>query len=378
MRLQQLEVEPAHDRFYVPSFSIKVGRNDVLRDLFLAVTSVSVDLKERSAGRFSFAIASSFDWKRDEFLATQHQDQLDLLEVFAFGSTVEIALGYGDVSQLETMIRGIVTEIGTSFSAGSTPELTISGVDGLYPLTVGKSTRHWESKPDSFAVEDVARLADLETDVDPTNTIVPRIDQTNETDMSLLERLADRNAATFYERDGRLRFGQRRWKAAPVAELIWGEGLLSFSPEANLARQIAEVRVHGRSEVKGEAIVGRARAGEETGVRAAEVTGGKQTIKFLARQPVLNVRAPVKNQEEADTLAQAVLDERAQKFVTGSGESIGLPAVLPDTRLTLGGVGRAFSKTYYVTEATHKIDGSGYRTTFKVDEKSLEPKKEGS
>lgn len=377
MKLQELENDAAHDRFYVPSFSIKVGGKDLLRELFLAVTSVSVDLKERSAGRFSFTIASSYDWKQDEFLATEHQDRMDLLEVFAFGSTVEIALGYGDASKLKCMIQGIVTEIGTSFSAGSTPELSISGVDGLYPLTVGKNTRHWEDEPDSFAVEDIARFAHLGTDVDPTSPVLARIDQTNESDMSFLERLADRHAATFYERNGKLRFGPRRRKAAAVAELTWGEGLLSFSPEANLARQIAEVRVHGRSEGTGEAFVGRARAGEEAGVGPAEETGSKQTIKFLARQPVLNVRAPVKNQAEADALAQAILDERAQKFVTGSGESIGLPEILPDTRLTLGGLGRAFSKTYYVTEATHKIDGSGYRTTFKVEEKSLEPKKEG-
>lgn len=378
MGLERLEEDPVHDRFYVPSFSIKVGGNDVLRDLFLAVTSVTVDLKERSAGRFSFTIASSFDWEKHEFLATQHQDRMDLLEVFAFGSTVEVALGYGDASQLRTMIRGIVTELGTSFSAGSTPELTISGMDGLYPLTVGKNTQHWEDKPDSFAVETVADLAHLKTDVDRTSPVIPRIDQTNESDMSFLERLANRNAATFYERDGRLRFGQRRSKEAAVAELTWGEGLLSFSPEANLARQIAEVRVHGRSAGTGEAFVGTARAGKETGVGPAEETGGKQTMKFLARQPVLNVRAPVTNQQEADTLAQAILDERAQKFVAGSGESVGLPEVLPDTRLSLEGLGRAFSKTYYVTEATHKIDGSGYRTTFKVDEKSLEPQKPGS
>jgi phage protein D len=376
--LAQFEHDPVHDRFYAPSFTIKVGGKDVLRDLFLAVTSVSVDLKERTAGRFSFTIASSFDWETHEFLATEQQKRMDLLEVLGFGLSVEITLGYGDASHQKTMIQGVVTELGTSLSAESTPELTISGADGLYPLTVGHNTRHWEKKPDSFAVETVAALHNLKPDVDRTSPVIPRIDQTNESDLSFLERLADRNAATFYERNGRLRFGPRRREAAAVAELILGQGLLSFNPEASLGRQIAEVRVHGRSDGEGRAIVGIARTGEETGVVPAEVTGGDQTRKFLPRPPVLNVRAPVTNQEEADARAQAILDERAQKFVTGSGESVGLPEILPDTRLALEGIGRNLSKTYYVTAATHKIDGSGYRTTFQVEEKSLQPQGGGA
>ena len=65
----------------------------------------------------------------------------------------------GDTARLRPMLKGVVTEIGTSFAAGSTPELSISGSDGLYPLIIGKNTRHWEDKAESVAVEDVAREA---------------------------------------------------------------------------------------------------------------------------------------------------------------------------------------------------------------------------
>ena len=47
--------------------------------------------------------------------------------------------------------------------------------------------------------------------------------------------------------------------------LAWGEGLLSFKPEANLAGQIAKVEVYGWDPKKKEKIVGIARAGEESG-----------------------------------------------------------------------------------------------------------------
>jgi hypothetical protein len=39
--------------------------------------------------------------------------------------------------------------------------------------------------------------------------------------------------------------------------------------------------------------------------------------------------------------------------------------------IELGGMGRGFSKTYWVSEATHKLDGAGYSTTFKVQETTV-------
>ena len=365
------ELEQSHGDFFVPTFVIKVGGEDVLRDLYLPVSAVSVDLKEKKAGRFSFTIVSAFDWEAHEFFATQRKQRVDLLELFAFGSPVEISLGYGDPADLAPILTGSITEITTDFTAGSTPELSISGYDGLYPLTVGKNTRHWEGKPDSVAVQAVAGSNGLPAEVGVTRPIKARIDQNNETDLAFLEKLAERNGATFYHRDRKLYFGPRQNGSGSVIELEWGQGLLGFSPEANLARQIAEVKVHGRSAASGEVIVGRARSGEESGRDPRSQSGGQRVVTALSREPVLNIRAAVHTQAEADARAKAVLEERAQQFVTGSGESIGAPEVVPDTNIALSGLGRAFSKAYYVSEAVHKIDNAGYRTSFTVQETTV-------
>jgi phage protein D len=76
-------------------------------------------------------------------------------------------------------------------------------------------------------------------------------------------------------------------------------------------------------------------------------------------------------QAEAEKRANAALNERAKQFLTGEGESIGLPDVRPDRNVMLDNLGAPFSKTYYVQQATHKIDGNGYRTRFKVKETGL-------
>jgi hypothetical protein len=365
------EFEQVYGDFYVPTFVIKVGGQDLVRDLFLTVSAVSIDLKEKAAGHFSFTVASVFDWEAREFVAMQREERVDLLELFAFGSPVEISVGYGEPARLEPMLTGLVTEIATSFGSGGAPELTISGYDGLYPLTIGKSTRHWEGSRDSDAVSDVAGLRGLSSDIRQTDPVKPRIDQNEETDMAFVEKMAERNGATFYMRDDRLYFGPRRNDTSEVVSLVWGEGLVGFAPEANLARQISEVEVHGWSAANGEAIVGRARRGDESGRDTRAESGADRVVTALSDTPVLKVRAAVHTQAEADARAQAILEERAQEFVTGNGECIGVPDIVPDVNIALGGMGRGFSKTYYVSEATHSIEGNGYRTTFKVQETTV-------
>jgi len=73
-------------------------------------------------------------------------------------------------------------------------------------------------------------------------------------------------------------------------------------------------------------------------------------------------------QAEADERAKAALSDAAKQFLTGEGESIGLPELRPDRNVELANLGVPFSKKYYIQQATHKIDANGYRTRFKFKE----------
>ena len=336
------ELSREHEDFYVPTFTIRVGERDVVRELFLAVSGVQLDLKERAPGQFSFTVANAFDLERREFVAMQGEQPVDLFELFSFGSPVRVRIGYGAGPALE--LSGLVTELSTSFSSGGTPELTIKGFDALYPLTIGKSTRNWEGKRDSDAVTDVARDRGLAVNTERTEPVRPRIDQSQQTDMAFIETLAQRNQATYYVRDDELYFGRRHNQDGAVVQLAWGFGLVSFAPEANLARQITEVQVHARSATEGKEIVGRARKGDETGRDTRASSGSERVVRALSSSPILSVRAPVHTQAEADERAKAILDERAQDFVTGGGECIGLPEIVPDVNIELGGMGRGLQQ----------------------------------
>jgi uncharacterized protein len=369
MELNTLETEKGY--FYAPTYSVEIANQDLLRDLFLTISSVEVDLKQNAAGRFSFIVENAFDWESREFVANREENPINLMELFAFGTPIKISFGYTERSKLTLLLQGIITEISTSFSEGGSPNLTVSGYDGLYSLTLGKNTRHWENARDSKAVSDIAADKGLSFKVEQTDPIKPRIDQNQEADIVFLQKLADRNGVTFYMNGDKLYFGPRKNDRSDVLELSWGKDLLSFSPEVNLARQVTTVEVYGWSADKGEQIVGRATRGDESGRDSRSESGADRITSALGHQTVMRVRAAIYTKAEADARAHAILEERGEEFVKGHGESIGVPEIVPDINIALTGLGNVFSKVYYVSECTHKIDAGGYRSTFKIEETSV-------
>lgn len=369
MKLEQFE--KTYDGFYVPTAVVKVGGRDLVRDLFLAVTSVEVTLKLNGAGSFSFTVASAFSWEEREFVSGAGLERIDLLDLFAFGTSVNVAIGYGEPARLKPMIKGIVTEISTSFAESGNPALKVKGMDALYPLGLGKTSRQWEKRRRSDAVRAVAGENSLPVDIKAKDSPEERIEQKEISDLVFIGEMAKKTSSIFYIRDGILYFGPRQSDKSARAEIAWGEGLSSFTPTANLAKQVTEVEVHGWSALKGERIVGKARRGDEQGVDRNGKSGGQRAAQAIGKTPILKISAAAHTQEEADARAKAILRERAQDFVTGDGECVGLPDLLPDTNVTVSGVGRAFSKDYYIDSTTHSLDSKGYRTRFHVEESSV-------
>ena len=69
------------------------------------------------------------------------------------------------------------------------------------------------------------------------------------------------------------------------------------------------------------------------------------------------------------TAAYAMMAEllpRLNNRLTGSGSTIGNPAIKASRVIELKGLGAQFSGLWRITSATHTFDGGGYRTAFEV------------
>lgn len=356
--------------FYAPAYAVRLGRADLMRDLFVAVSQVEVDLVLGAASRFTFTLTDCYSHKLQAFKTGRGGDVLGLI---GFGADVEVCMGYGDVKAAPIAVSGVITEITTSFPDGSAPELAVAGYDHGFPLTIGKNSRTWSGKKDSDAAHEIASFHNLAASIETTREEHKQIEQNQESDWEFLKKLAERNHFELYVDERRtLHFARPNDRATAVVTLAYGEGLLSFKPEANLAGQIAKVEVYGWNPKTKKAIVGHAAAGEESGLSGK--SAGQHLNAFVrdpAKRPTWRLRQPVFTQAEADQRAEAALNERAKQFLTGEGEAIGLPEIRPDRNVELTKLGSPFSKTYYIQQATHKIDGNGYRTRFKVKETGL-------
>jgi hypothetical protein len=368
MELQTLA--KTYKDFYAPSYTVRLRRDDLVRDLVVAVSQVEVEMVLGAASRFSFTICNCYDQKLHAFKTGRG---VDLLPLLAFGAEIEVYLGYGDAQSTPIAVSGIITEITTNFPDGGSPELSVSGYDHGFPLTVGKNSRTWTKAQDSDAAKEIASFNNLDAKIETTQEQHAQIEQNQESDWEFLKKLADRNHYELYvDEHSILHFGKPNDKADSVVRLVYGQGLLSFKPEANLAGQVTKVEVYGWDPKNKKRIVGTATAGEESGKTGKSAGEYFNTlVRDPQKRPVLRMRQPVFTQTEADQRAKAALNERAKKFLTGEGEAIGLPELRPDRNVELADLGVPFSKTYYIQQATHKLDSGGYRTRFKVKETGL-------
>lgn len=359
-----------YGNFFAPAFSLKIGGDDLTRDLLLAVAQVEVDLVLGAASRFAFTVTGAYSFKSHGFETGRGRDAIEVLD---FGTSVDVHLGYGDARSTPLMMSGMITEVTTSFPEAGMPELSIAGYDHGFPLTIGKNSRTWSKALDSQAVSEIAAYNNLQAVIEPTSQRHEQIEQNQESDWEFMKKLAERNHYELYVDERKtLHFAPPDDKATAVAKMAWGEGLLTFKPEANLAGQVGKVEVYGWDRNAKKPIVGVAKAGEESGLQGKSAGQRLETfVRDPDKLPTLRLRQPVFTQSEADERAKAALNERAKKFLTGDAECVGLPDLRPDRNVQLDKLGHPFSKTYYIQQATHKIDGNGYRTRFKVKETGL-------
>jgi phage protein D len=363
-----------HNALYVPAASVALGAptQDLLHTHGLAVTSVEVDLQLSMAGTFKFTIPNTFDPARAEFLTARGRPALNLLKL---GTRVWIRMGYGDKAGQLLLLSGYITNVGTSFTEGSSPDLEVSGQDALYLLTLGTREHRYPGSTVELAVNAVVADHKLRTSFEEMPPSDLTLDSNHVSDMEFLRGLAadfsTRNAkweffARADERVDTIHFRPRSTKVDPVGTLKWGGDLLSFRPEANLGNQVARVEVKGWDQVGKAEILGEARAHGDSPGKAK--TGAQIQQSFLSREVVRTVRLPVGSKKEADERAEAEMANAISDHLKGDGETFGFPELLPDTRVRLAGLGAKFSRTYYVTKTVHTYNSSGYRTRFSIEE----------
>jgi len=359
-------------RHFAPAFIVKIDSQQLATDVSKYIVELAVAHEPDAMDHFSLTLANPFP-----SLPWTHTDQALL---FQEGKSVNIKLGY--VDDLQSMFSGTITSASPSFPESGAATLRVEGYSHMCRLNGTSHTRTFPDMTDKEIAQKIASEANLGLKADETPTSYPYVIQQSQTDFDFLLKRAKRIGFRLQVEDDTLLFTQAQDDSGSSYTLVWGHPgrpldpalrvmpLRSFSPSMNTTGQVTQVIVSGQHPTTRKRFEGKAGIGDETKLNGAQ--SGPQVARAALGERIKCITdAPVSTQKEAEDLARAIYNERANRFITGSGTSIGLPDLRAGHNITLEGLGPRFSGEYYVTQTSHAINSGGYQTSFSVRRNAL-------
>lgn len=325
-----------------PRFEVNVGGN-TFTEAGGSVTDLVVETTLSGADRFSLTLNVPYDREQREFSGFSWDD-------FDTGKKVDVSLGWGDGS-LEPLFVGKIHRLSTNFAAGQGPSVGVSGYGLLHDMMGGKKDRSWSETTVEDVVTEVLSSYFGSVTVEGGGTKRDKIYQHDQSDYRFVEGLASKYGYQFYTKRNAVFFTPRSSMGSdPVATLRYGAALESFSGEIDEANEVQTVEVRHWDMQAEKEIVGTAS------------TDAKNKKKEV-------FRVPCGSSDEATTIAETKLARLSDSVATAHGETDrGVPALTAGETVSIDDVGSRFSKTYYVSKTTHRVGGSGYRTSFEATE----------
>lgn len=278
------------------------------------------------------------------------------------GKEVEIRVGYAD--QEQSLCIGKVTSLDVDLDE-QMPVLIARGYDLSFALHRDVKSRSFVKQTDSDIAKTIAgESGGLTANVDATSEVHPYLLQHAQTNYDFLLDRAQRIGYELRVVGKELRFRKPAPEGSPV-ELTWGVNLKRFYPRLSVAEQVDEVQVRSWDVTNKQTIIGTA-----TSAQTAPKIGEGREAKVVAngvwgsaKQVVPD--APVATEQEATTLAQAMLDGLTSSFIQATGECNGDPKLRVGATVDVKGIGKRFGGTYYLTAVRHTIGKTaGHQVSF--------------
>jgi phage protein D len=278
------------------------------------------------------------------------------------GTVVDVRAGFNDTAK--SLIIGEVTALEPEFTETHTPMMKVHGYDRLHRFRRGRKTRSFLDVKDSDVAQQIASDLQLRVDAEDSQVTHQYLLQSNQSDIDFLLERARRINYEVVVKDKTLFFRKAANNKAKTVTLEYGLTLKAFSPRLNTTKQVSEVVVQGWDHKNKEAIVGRARQGDELSKMNGQKLGVAISETAFAAATNVFVTKPVFSQGEANQIAKGLFNEMTVEFVSGEGTAIGNTDIRAGQVVELLKLGQRFSGPYYLTSSHHIINSRGYVTKF--------------
>jgi phage protein D/phage baseplate assembly protein gpV len=256
------------------------------------------------------------------------------------------------------LFQGEVTAVEHVFDADAGREVRLRAYDLSHRLRKRQTTRVHVRVTARALAEELAREVGLSVEAAADGPQHEWIVQHHDSDLAMLVEALERCGLFYTVREGAMHLLTLDGLGEPLP-LELGRSLLEARLELNADGACADVQVAGWDPVRAQTYLG----------RAAGARNGRQVAAHLssaARRSFVDQAAH--DQFHADALAQAELDVRATGEVRLWGVAEGDPRLRPGARVTLAGVGEAFTGRHVLTRVTHTVDDQrGFVSTIETE-----------
>lgn len=314
----------------------------------------------------------------DDFL---HAPDMVVLTFRDVGRTVLKDSQIGHASKIRVMATNVG---GTTPEPLATAEVTaleaeqglagsrtiVRAYDASRRLQCGRQTRSFAQMKDSDIARQIATEHRLEVGaVDDSGAVHPHLSQANQTDWDFLTGRAREIGFKLAVSDGRFSF---RKAASPEGgpadgdfdstdplQLVVGTSLLEFNPRLTSGGQVKEAVVRGWDPRQKKALVGRAPA---TATSARLATSPADLASKVGDPTHVQVDRPFGTQAAVDAAARSNAEQIGSVYAEAHAVAQGHPKLKPGVLVKVSVSGDKFDGTYFITQARHVFDASGYRT----------------
>ena len=349
-----IDLANKYDDFSAPAFEITLGGKELSRAK-ATVTELEVELNaDGTAGGCSFSIEGLYDYEQSSW----NSEIASLIEV---GAELTVKAGY---VKKEEVFYGYVDDYAMEFSPEGAPRIQVSGIDGLGYLMSCRQPLYAGQRKAAEIIKSVlnkavsAGFARSVTVGSLKDYEVPLVKEQLD-DWRYLQLMAQRYGASLMVVDGEMVFDTTMSNTKEILTLTMGVGLERFCKRVSLAHQVGEVEIYGRdvNQKPIHAAVNTVTVGE--GSKSAA-----QIVSAFKKASLREYSEFARTEEECRKLAQNRLNGIAMGFVSGDGQCVGIPELIPGRYLKIDGSDKSINGLYYLTKVRYVFSEAGYHTAF--------------
>ena len=331
----------------IVTFNIKVEGTEIPKEISVTQITVMRELNRIPSAKLRIADG-------DPSIETF---ELSDGELFLPGKKIEISIGYRNDNKL--LFKGIIITHSGRF-INKKPELVIECRDEAVKMTIGKKFRHYNDVKDSDIAEELIGLySGLSKDVEATSITHKDIVQYNLSDWDFMLSRMDSIGNVCLVQDGKITIKKPDLSGTTVLDVLFGATIVEHQVEID-ARLQYKVKAHSW-DYSGQEV----KEGEAAEPAISKEPGDLTASDLEAVIGLDNynlVYGGKLSEEELQAWASAKQQKQRLSKIRGRAKFMGFPDVLPNTFVSLNGVGARFNGAVFVNSVTHEYKDGDWET----------------